>query len=61
MPFKLRERSIFRGYEVLRKIGDAKGGWIAGERDSRTTIYKAAQWAQHESAFICGCGRILEL
>ena len=44
-PLKLWERSILQGYEVFRKVRDAKGGWIVGDRDARTVVYQPPEWS----------------
>ena len=43
-PLKLWERSILQGYEVFRKIRDAQGGWIVGDRGARAVTYQPAEW-----------------
>lgn len=43
-PLKLWERSILQGYEVFRKVRDARGGWIVGDRDARTVAYQPPEW-----------------
>jgi hypothetical protein len=44
-PLKLWERSILQGYEVFRKVRDAKGGWIVGDRDARAVVYQPPEWS----------------
>ena len=44
-PLKLWERSILQGYEVFRKVRDAKGGWIVGDRGARTVTYQPPEWS----------------
>lgn len=44
-PLKLWERSILQGYEVFRKVRDAKGGWVVGDRGSRTVTYQPPEWS----------------
>lgn len=44
-PLKLWERSILRGYETFRKVRDAKGGWIVGDRDARNVVYQPPEWS----------------
>ena len=44
-PLKLWERSILQGYEVFRKVRDANGGWIVGDRDARTVVYQPPEWS----------------
>ncbi len=34
-PLKLWEKAILDGYDVFRKIRDAEGGWVIGDRDAR--------------------------
>lgn len=43
-PLKLWESSILQGYEVFRKLRDEKGGWIVGDRNARTVVYKPPGW-----------------
>lgn len=38
-PLKLWERAILQGYDVFRKVLAAEGGWIVGDRGSRTIQY----------------------
>ena len=38
-PLKLWERAILDGYGVFRKLRAGKGGWIIGDRASRTIRY----------------------
>ena len=38
-PPKLWERSILQGYDVFRKVRDARGGWVIGNRETRTLTY----------------------
>lgn len=40
-PLKLWEKAILDGYAVFRQVRDAKGGWIVGDRASRTIRYEA--------------------
>ncbi len=35
-PLKLWERAILDGYSVFRRVREAKGGWIIGDRTHRT-------------------------
>ena len=44
-PLKLWERSILQGYEVFRKVRDANGGWIVGDREARTVVYRSLDWS----------------
>jgi hypothetical protein len=44
-PLKLWERSILQGYEVFRKVRNAKGGWVVGDRSSRTVTYQPPEWS----------------
>lgn len=43
-PLKLWERAILDGYTVFRQIRDAKGGWIIGDRASRTIRYQPLEF-----------------
>jgi hypothetical protein len=43
-PLKLWERSILQGHEVFRKMRDARGGWIVGDRGTRTVTYQPPEW-----------------
>lgn len=38
-PLKLWERAILDGFTVFRQIKSAKGGWVIGDRDSRTISF----------------------
>lgn len=40
-PLKLWERSILQGYAVFRKVRDARGGWVIGDRTTRSLRYEA--------------------
>ena len=42
-PLKLWERAILDGYAVFRQVRDAEGGWIVGDRESRTIRYEALE------------------
>lgn len=42
-PPKLWERAILEGYAAFRQIRDANGGWIVGDRESRTIRYEALE------------------
>jgi MazG C-terminal domain len=42
-PPKLWERAILDGYAVFRQLRDANGGWIVGDRGSRTIRYEALE------------------
>lgn len=44
-PLKLWERSILQGYEVFRKVRDAEGGWILGDRDARCVSFQRSDWS----------------
>lgn len=44
-PLKLWERSILQGYEVFRQVRAAKGGWVIGDRASRTLTYEPLEAA----------------
>lgn len=39
-PLKLWEHSILQGYSVFRQVRDAKGGWVIGNRATRTLRYE---------------------
>ncbi|MDZ3798099.1 MAG: nucleoside triphosphate pyrophosphohydrolase family protein [Xanthomonadales bacterium] len=39
-PLKLWERSILQGYAVFRQVREAKGGWVIGDRASRSLSYE---------------------
>ena len=39
-PLKLWERAILDGYNVFRKVRDAQGGWVVGDRKTRTIQYE---------------------
>lgn len=39
-PVKLWERAILDGYAVFRQIRDAKGGWVIGNRTTRTICFE---------------------
>ena len=39
-PLKLWERAILDGYGVFRKVRDAQGGWVVGDRMARTIRYE---------------------
>lgn len=39
-PLKLWERSILQGYAVFRQVRDAEGGWVIGNRATRTLWYE---------------------
>jgi hypothetical protein len=39
-PLKLWERAILDGYSVFRKVRDGGGGWVIGDRQSRTLRYE---------------------
>ncbi|MGN7726470.1 nucleoside triphosphate pyrophosphohydrolase family protein [Luteimonas sp. 22616] len=39
-PLKLWERSILQGYAVFRQVRDTKGGWVIGDRTTRTLRYE---------------------
>lgn len=39
-PLKLWERSILQGYAVFRQVRDAKGGWVIGDRATRSLRYE---------------------
>ncbi|VTZ51173.1 conserved hypothetical protein [Methylocella tundrae] len=39
-PLKLWERAILDGYAVFRKIRQANGGWIVGDRDCRSIHFE---------------------
>jgi hypothetical protein len=39
-PMKLWERSILQGYDVFRKVRESKGGWVIGNRATRTLQYQ---------------------
>lgn len=39
-PLKLWERAILDGYDVFRKIRDAEGGWIIGDRANRSIYFE---------------------
>lgn len=43
-PLKLWERSIIQGYDVFRKIRASQGGWIVGDRATRTVKYERPDW-----------------
>lgn len=42
-PLKLWERAILEGYSVFRQVRDAEGGWIVGDRESRTIRYETLE------------------
>lgn len=42
-PLKLWERAILEGYSVFRQVRKAEGGWIVGDRESRTIRYEALE------------------
>lgn len=44
-PLKLWERSILQGYDVFRQVRAAKGGWVIGDRASRTLTYEPLEAA----------------
>lgn len=44
-PLKLWERSILQGYEVFRAVRVAKGGWVVGDRATRTLRYEPLEAA----------------
>lgn len=39
-PVKLWERAILDGYAVFRQIREAKGGWVIGNRTTRTICFE---------------------
>lgn len=39
-PLKQWERAILDGYAVFRQIRDAQGGWVIGNRASRTISFE---------------------
>lgn len=39
-PLKQWERAILDGYAVFRQIRDSKGGWVIGNRETRTISYE---------------------
>jgi len=39
-PLKLWERSILQGFAVFRQVRDAQGGWVIGDRATRTLRYE---------------------
>jgi hypothetical protein len=39
-PSKLWERAILQGYDVFRRLRDAEGGYIVGDRSTRTVRYE---------------------
>jgi len=39
-PLKLWEKAILEGYSVFRQLKENKGGWIIGDRNNRTIMYK---------------------
>lgn len=39
-PLKLWESSILQGYAVFRQVRDAQGGWVIGDRATRTLRYQ---------------------
>ena len=39
-PLKLWESSILQGFEVFRQVRDAQGGWVIGDRATRTLRYE---------------------
>jgi len=39
-PLKLWESSILQGFEVFRKVREARGGWVIGDRAARTLGYE---------------------
>lgn len=39
-PLKLWERSILQGFEVFRRVRAAQGGWVIGDRTTRTLRYE---------------------
>ncbi|MFO1398097.1 MAG: nucleoside triphosphate pyrophosphohydrolase family protein [Burkholderiales bacterium] len=43
-PLKLWERAILQGYTVFRQIRASQGGWIIGDRATRTLSYQPADW-----------------
>lgn len=43
-PLKLWERSIIQGYDVFRKVRASQGGWIVGDRATRTVKYECPEW-----------------
>lgn len=42
-PLKLWEKAILEGYSVFRQVRAAQGGWIIGDRRSRTLRYEALE------------------
>lgn len=44
-PLKLWERSILQGYDVFRQVRAAKGGWVIGDRASRSLTYEPLEAA----------------
>lgn len=44
-PLKLWERSILQGYAVFRQVRAAKGGWVIGDRASRSLRYEPLEAA----------------
>jgi hypothetical protein len=39
-PLKLWERAILQGYAVFRQIRAAQGGYVVGNRNTRTVTFK---------------------
>lgn len=39
-PLKLWERALLQGYAVFRQLRDSGGGWIAGDRESRSIRFE---------------------
>ncbi|MEQ1727525.1 MAG: nucleoside triphosphate pyrophosphohydrolase family protein [Vicinamibacterales bacterium] len=39
-PLKLWENAILQGYAVFRSVREAKGGWVEGDRKSRTLRFE---------------------
>jgi hypothetical protein len=42
-PLSLWERAIVQGYDVFRRVRDNRGGWVIGDRHTRTLSYQALE------------------
>lgn len=45
-PLKLWERAILDGYRVFRQVRAAEGGWVIGDRASRTIRFQPLEWKE---------------
>jgi hypothetical protein len=43
-PLKLWERAILDGFAVFRQLREERGGWVVGDRTSRTIRFESLGW-----------------